>query len=151
MPCFQAFRVFVAQSHSLRTRQCDEGHGFATASAKVMRQPSLKQLAARVIQRQPITLAAERCGTIVAERNDTDLDYWRAPLVLGRLHLCGNCAAFQFGSAPAGLGRCSRFHAETAPFVPLWCAGFEASHTPAAPDYLPDPDGARARAKEHSK
>ena len=116
-----------------------------------MRQPSLKQLAARVIQRQPVTRAAERCSAIVAARDAADLNYWRAPLVLGHLHLCGNCAAFQFSPDPAGLGRCSRFNIEAAPFVPFWCAGFEVSRIATAPDYLPEPDGARARAKEYSK
>ena len=116
-----------------------------------MRQPSLKQLAARVIQRQPIILEAERHSAIVAARDAADLDYWRAPLVLGRLHICCNCQLFAFAADPGALGHCRRFNLEAAPFLPFWCAGFEVSRTPPAPDYLPDPDGARARAKEYSK
>jgi hypothetical protein len=95
--------------------------------------------------------AAERRKAIKSARDAAPLSEYDAALILGRLYLCGNCAAFQFFSDPAGLGRCSSFKVETWPFIPFWCAGFEASRTPAAPDYLPDPDGARASAKEYSK
>jgi len=77
---------------------------------------------------------------------------FRAALVLGRLHVCCNCQQFTFSAAdPGALGHCRRFNLEAAPFVPFWCAGFEASRSPAAPDYLPDPDAARARVKEYPK
>ena len=73
---------------------------------------------------------------------DTDalaaLALHRAALLLGRLHVCCNCSTFVFGSNAAALGHCRRFNLEAAPFVPFWCSGFEASGTPAAPDYLPE-------------
>jgi hypothetical protein len=76
-------------------------------------------------------------------RDRAPLADFRAALVLGRLHVCCNCAAFTFGSDPAGLGHCRRFTTEAAAFVPFWCAGFEGAVRPVAPDYLPDPDGKR--------
>lgn len=88
---------------------------------------------------------------VLAARDAAPLSEYRAALILLRLHVCGNCAAFQFGSDPASLGECLRFNVEAWPFVPFGCVGFEASRTPAAPDYLPDPAGARVRAKEYSK
>jgi hypothetical protein len=85
---------------------------------------------------------------------DTDalaaLAPYRAALLLGRLHVCCNCSTFVFDSNGI-LGHCRRFNLEAAPFLPFWCSGFEVSRTPAAPGYLPDPDGARARSKEYTK
>jgi len=94
--------------------------------------------------------ALERVG-----ERDTDalaaLAPYRAALLLGRLHVRCNCQQFAFSADPGGLGHCRRVNVEAAPFVPFWCAGFEPSRRSVAPDYLPDPDGARARAKEYWK
>jgi hypothetical protein len=100
-----------------------------------VRRPSVKELAKEVANRQPFRGDLVVRGAIEA----APLSEYSAALILGHLHICGNCAAFRFCSDPAGLGRCLRFNAETAPFVPFWCAGFEVSRTPAAPVYLPDP------------
>jgi hypothetical protein len=103
------------------------------------------------ILRELANEAEERRRAIIQARDAAPLSDFRAAFVMGRLHLCGNCSRFIFGADPGALGHCQRFNLETAPFVPFWCAGFEVSRTPAAPDYLPDPDGARARAKEYLK
>jgi hypothetical protein len=116
-----------------------------------MRQADLRALAAKVTERQPVTLASDRRAAIIRARDSADLASCRDALVLGRLHVCCNCTAFAFGNDPAGLGRCQRFSVDTAPFVPFWCAGFEPSRRAVTPDYLPDPDGVRARAKEYSR
>lgn len=71
-------------------------------------------------------------------RDTTPLVNFREALVLGRLHVCCNCSAFSFGTVPAGIGHCRRFDVEAWPFVPFWCSGFEASSTPAAPEFLAD-------------
>jgi hypothetical protein len=71
-------------------------------------------------------------------RDAAPLEEYRAGLTLGRLHLCGNCSAFTFASDPASMGQCSRF-GDAWPFVPFYCAAFQASPTPAAPAYLPQP------------
>jgi hypothetical protein len=79
---------------------------------------------------------------------------FREALILGRLHLCGNCSRFVFASDPAALGQCSHFNVEAWPFVPmLRCSGFEArpAATAPAPDYLPDREGALARAREYAR
>jgi hypothetical protein len=104
----------------------------------------LEELAAEAAERRKAIKSA--CDAATPDMQDS-----RAALVLGHLQLCGNCTRFVFGTDPGGLGHCRRFNLEAAPFVPFWCAGFEASRTPAAPDYLPDPDGARAGAKEYLK
>ena len=52
---------------------------------------------------------------------------FRAALMLGRLHVCCNCALFNFAPDPAGLGRCRHFGVEAWPFVPFWCSAFVAS------------------------
>jgi hypothetical protein len=70
--------------------------------------------------------------------------------VLGRLIVCGNCDAFRFGAKPAELGHCRRYDTEAAPFCPFQCPGFEVAKEPAAPAFLPDPDGAIARAAARS-
>jgi hypothetical protein len=35
--------------------------------------------------------------------------------------------------------------------MPFYCAKFEVSATPTAPEYLPDPDGAIAQARVYAK
>jgi hypothetical protein len=87
---------------------------------------------------------------IIAAREAAGLEEWRAPLILGRLHLCGNCQQFTFGTDPAGLGTCA-LHGEAAPFLPFDCPDFEVSAQPTAPADLPDMDGTRARARESAK
>lgn len=86
--------------------------------------------------------------SVITARDATNLAGWRAALVLGRLVVCGNCNAFQFGADPAALGHCQRFDTEAAPFCPFPCEGFAPSETPTARDYLPDPDSARNWARE---
>lgn len=89
--------------------------------------------------------------TIIAGRDAAKLAEWRAALMLGRLVLCGNCSAFQFGADPTGFGHCQRFDTEAAPFCPSPCAGFAPSATPTAPAYLPDPDCAPNLAREYTR
>jgi hypothetical protein len=83
----------------------------------------------------------ERRRLILAARDAAGLDDYRAALVRGQLHLCGNCTRFSFGADdPAGLGQCAHFNVEAWPFVPmLRCAGFDARSAAIAPapDYLP--------------
>ena len=69
---------------------------------------------------------------------------FRTALVLGRLVVCGNCARFEPGSVPDGLGHCRQFGRETWPLVPFICGAFLVSPRPIAPAYLPDLDGASA-------
>jgi len=73
---------------------------------------------------------------IIAAREAAGLEEWRAPLVLGRMVVCGNCRRFTFTSDPAGLGTCD-LHGEAAPFLPFDCTDFAAAVEPTAPDYLP--------------
>jgi hypothetical protein len=104
------------------------------------------------ILRELAAEAAERHATILAASDAAGLEAWCAPLILGRLHLCGNCDRYTFGSDPADLGTCA-LHGEglVALAMPFHCPDFQASGTPAAPEYLPDPDGAIARAREYAK
>jgi hypothetical protein len=108
-------------------------------------------LAARVTEKQPIALAVDRHRAMIAARDAAPLAEYRAALNLGRLHVCGTCAAFQFGTDPAALGHCARFGVETWPFVPFWCAGFDAAPTAVAPAFIPDPIAAHSQTKEHTK
>lgn len=118
-----------------------------TTAETAVRRPSLMELAEEVASRQPLRWDAATRGAI----EDASLAEYRAALVLGRLHVCGNCDAFQFRDDPAGLGRCSRFDSESWAFVPFQCGGFAIGATPAVPAYLPDPAGALARAREYGK
>lgn len=88
--------------------------------------------------------ARERGRAIAAARDVAPLADFRAALTLGRLHVCCNCGHFSFGVEPAGLGHCERFNVEAWPFVPFWCAGFEASDMLAAATDLKKPESARA-------
>jgi hypothetical protein len=88
---------------------------------------------------------------ITKTRDESCLPDYRAALVLGRLHICCNCSSYRFGAVPAALGHCQRFDVEAWPFVPIWCSGFDASPSAVAPAFLPDPEGARARALELAK
>jgi len=70
-------------------------------------------------------LAAEyREKAIFAARDAADLGDWRAPLDLGRLHLCGNCARFAFGPDAGGLGTCALHGDGLLPFLPFDCPDF---------------------------
>jgi len=109
-----------------------------------MRQPDLRQLAARVTERQPVVLEADRRRATIAAREAAPLADFQAGLVLGQLVICGNCSSFAVGADPATLGHCRRYSTESWPFVPFACAGFTASPKPAAPAFVPDPDGRRA-------
>jgi hypothetical protein len=79
------------------------------------------------------------------------LSRYHNSLLLGKLHVCGNCRHFDFGPDPLEFGQCRRFSVEAWPFVPFWCAGFQASATPTAPAFLPDPDGRLALERELAK
>jgi hypothetical protein len=75
---------------------------------------------------------------IIAAREAAGLDYWRATLLLGRLHLCGNCSRYIFGHDPAGAGTCSMHGDGLLAFaMPFDCRDFLVSPTPAAPAFLP--------------
>jgi hypothetical protein len=89
--------------------------------------------------------AIERQGAILDAVNAAKLEGFRASLILGRAHLCGNCSRFTFGADPGAAGTCALFGEGLVPFaMPFYCAQFEVSDTPWAPAYLPDLDGARA-------
>jgi hypothetical protein len=105
-----------------------------------MRQPSLRELAEKVTERAPATLAVERAGAIRAATASPALAHFRVALTLGRLHLCGNCAHFAFGPEPAGPGLCS-IHGDglLAFAMPFDCRDFAVSNAPTAPDFLPKP------------
>jgi hypothetical protein len=105
-----------------------------------MRQPSLRELAEKVTERAPVTLAAERDGAIRSATASPALARFREALTLGRLHLCGNCARYTFGPEPAGAGTCS-IHGDglLAFAMPFGCRGFRVSERPPAPDFLRKP------------
>jgi len=78
----------------------------------------LRELSAEAVDRAAaIRAATEAARPILAE--------YRAALVLGHLRMCCGCRYFAFGHDPVDLGSCQRFAAETAPFVPFRCGGFE--------------------------
>jgi hypothetical protein len=80
----------------------------------------------------------DRRQVIRAASEGTQLRQYRDALVLGRLHLCGNCARFVFGPDPAGPGVCSKFGFGLVPFLaPFWCSAFAPSDNPVAPELLP--------------
>lgn len=126
---------------------CDNGATYETPSATSVRLHSLKELARAVIARQSLPTIARP----VAHAYDAAaLSNYREALLLGRLVICANCARFVPRSDTAGLGHCQRFDTDAWPFAPFWCSGFKPSNRPVAPDFLPDPDGARACAKEYA-
>jgi hypothetical protein len=107
-----------------------------------VRRPSLKELAKQVLDRQPIIGDTDTrraiCNAIEAAR----LTDFSAALMLGRLHLCANCAHFTIRARdPARPSVCAVFAEELLPLMPFYCARFEASPAPAALAFLPDPDG----------
>jgi hypothetical protein len=84
--------------------------------------------------------------------NAARLEDFRASLIRGRLHLCGNCSHFTFGADPAGPGSCALFGDGLVPFaLPFNCVEFQVSDTPSAPAYLPDPEGRLALERELAK
>jgi hypothetical protein len=117
-----------------------------------VRRPSLKDLAKQVLERQPISGEADVRRAIGRAIEAARLTDFRAALILGRLHLCGNCAHYSFGADPATSGSCELFGDGLMPFaMPFYCVKFVPSVAPVAPDYLPDPDGVRARAAAYPK
>jgi hypothetical protein len=117
-----------------------------------VRRPSLRDLAKQVLERQPISGEADVRRAIAKAIEAARLTDFHASLLLGRLHLCGNCAHFKFGTDPAAPGDCAVFGEELLPFaMPFYCAKFQASATPAAPSFLPDEDGKRALEREFAK
>lgn len=68
--------------------------------------------------------ASEREAAIVAARDAAGLAEWRAPLLLGRLRLCGKCAHFTFGPEPPSFGTCSLHGGGLLPFLPFDCPDF---------------------------
>jgi hypothetical protein len=137
----QAFRGSVAESQSLGVRQCDQRMRAATAGATTMRHPSLRELAAKVTQRQPATLGDDRRRAVLTAALGVGLEHWRAALVLGRLHLCGNCSRYTFGTDPASVGGCAVHGEGPLAFIPFHCPDFVVSCHPTLPAYVPDPDG----------
>jgi hypothetical protein len=96
----------------------------ATTHAKTVRQPSLKELAAKVCERQPAILAADRRRAIIAAREAAFLPDFKHALQAGKLVVCCNCAHFKFNENPAAMGHCEKFNDKCAPFAAFWCAGF---------------------------
>jgi len=107
-----------------------------TTDETVVRQPSLKQLAQQVIDRQPITSEADRQRVIIGARDAAPLHDFREALIVGRLHICANCERFTFATDPAAIGLC-RLHGEALPFAVFRCSDFIAATTPSAPAYAP--------------
>jgi hypothetical protein len=90
---------------------------------------------------------AEFRQAIITARDDASLEEFRAALVMGSLVACCNCIAFRFADDPAGLGHCVRLDTEAWPFAPFSCDSFEIGSESAAPAFVPDPDGGRARSE----
>jgi len=89
-------------------------------------------------------IPATNVATVAMSHVAKGLDDFREALLLGRLHLCGNCSRYTFGSDPAGAGTCA-IHGDglVAFAMPFRCRDFAVSKNPIASDYLPDPDGTR--------
>jgi hypothetical protein len=84
--------------------------------------------------------AMDREKAIAAARDAAPLAGYRAALILGRLHLCGNCSRYTFGQDPAGAGACSKHGDGLLAFaMPFDCRDFAVSAIPTAPAYLPEP------------
>jgi hypothetical protein len=97
------------------------------------------------ILRELSTEAATRRKAIIAAREAAPLEEYRAALLLGRLHICGNCSRYSFGFDPAGPGTCFKHGEGLLAFrMPFQCSSFQASRTPAVPQYMPHPDYALA-------
>ena len=91
----------------------------------------LRELSAEASDRRTAIQAAAQAASPV-------LDDFRQALVLGRLHVCGNCSRYTFGQDPAGAGTCSVHGDGLLAFaMPFDCRDFEVSPTPTAPSYLP--------------
>ena len=90
------------------------------------------------ILRELAASAADREKATASARDAAPLGEYRAALVHGRLHLCGNCSRYSFGADPATAGTCA-LHGEglLAFAMPFDCGDFEVSATPTAPAYLP--------------
>jgi hypothetical protein len=83
---------------------------------------------------------------VIAARDAAGIEYWRAPLLLGRLHLCGNCSRYAFGLDPTGSGMCSLHGAGPLAFaMPFDCTDFLVSQTPTAPEFLTESPRAAER------
>jgi hypothetical protein len=93
------------------------------------------------ILRELSTEAATRREAIIDAREAAPLKEYRAALLLGRLHICGNCSRYSFGPDPAGPGSCLEHGEGLLAFrMPFQCSSFQTSRMPAAPDYIPQPD-----------
>jgi hypothetical protein len=100
-----------------------------------MRQLSLRELAEKVTERLPVTLAVERDGVIRAAsaRASQTLAHFREALLLSRLDLCGNCSHYTFGPDPAAAGACTIHGDGLLAFVmPFDCRYFTVSLRPAS-------------------
>lgn len=107
-----------------------------TTAETAERRPTLKELAEQVAWRQP--LRGDAAMRVAMET--ASLAQYRAPLLFGRLHLCGNCRRYTFGQDPGGPGTCALHREGLLAFaMPFYCRNFTVSATPTAPDYLPTP------------
>jgi hypothetical protein len=98
------------------------------ATIRINKRAILRELDVEVATwRNAMAAAAEQAG----------LDDWRAPLLQGTLHLCGNCRHLRCDIDPAGRCHCGLHGEGLMPFLPFHCPDFEVSTEPAAPDYLP--------------
>jgi hypothetical protein len=103
-----------------------------------MRQPSVRDLASRVADRQVPTLGVEHRRAIIAAGESARLEDYRAALWLGLLHICGNCSRYSFGPDPAGPGTCAQHGGGLMAFrMPFACPDFQTSRSPTMPDYTP--------------
>jgi len=90
----------------------------------------LRDLSAEASDRRAAIQAAAQAASPV-------LDDFRPALLLGRLHVCGNCSRSAFGQDPAGAGTCSMHGDGLVAFaMPFECREFQVSPTPTAPAYL---------------
>jgi hypothetical protein len=92
--------------------------------------------------------AAARQGAIIAAEDAANLEEWHAPLVLGRLHLCGNCVHYTFGQDPAAPGTCSKHGDGLLAFaMPFECQEFVISRVRTARKFLPSCKATTSRNK----
>jgi hypothetical protein len=93
------------------------------ATIRMHKAAILRELAAEAVNRRK---------AIAAARDAAPLSEYRAALILGRLHLCANCAQFTFGSEPTR-GQCRLFGVEAIAFVPFQCPDYQVSASPTVP------------------
>jgi hypothetical protein len=104
----------------------------------------LRELSAEASDRHTAIQAAGQAARPV-------LDDFRQALALGRLHVCGNCSRYTFGTDPAGGGTCSLHGDGLLAFLPFDCRDFTGAETPTAPASLHGSSGGAIPMRQHCK